>query len=96
MGCLNAYTYHFISDSVWSYILVYDLVAKKFYKLVEGLGGLANLCLVIDESGNPKKGKGSAGVERQYCGKVGKTDNCPCCRWSKFFSVVAGGQSRNP
>ena len=67
---------HFISDSVWSYTLVYDLVARKFYKLVEGLGALANLCLVIDESGNPKKGKGSAGVERQYCGKVGKTDNC--------------------
>jgi SRSO17 transposase len=67
---------HFISDSVWDYTLVYDLVAKKFYKLVEGLGALANLCLVIDESGNPKKGKGSAGVERQYCGKVGKTENC--------------------
>lgn len=67
---------HFLSDSVWDYTEVYDLVARKFYKLVEGLGALANLCLVIDESGNPKKGKASAGVERQYCGKVGKTDNC--------------------
>lgn len=67
---------HFISDSVWDCTLVYDLVAQKFYKLVERLGALTNLCLVIDESGNPKKGKGSAGVERQYCGKVGKTDNC--------------------
>jgi SRSO17 transposase len=31
---------------------------------------------VIDESGNPKKGKHTAGVQRQWCGNVGKTDNC--------------------
>ncbi len=31
---------------------------------------------VIDESGNPKKGKHTAGVQRQWCGNTGKTDNC--------------------
>ena len=67
---------HFISGSVWGPSLVCDQVAMLFYKPIEGLGALANLCLVIDESGNPKKGNASAGVERQYCGKVGKTDNC--------------------
>ena len=67
---------HFISDSVWDHFLVFDQVAILFYRAIEKLGALANLCLVIDESGNPKKGKSSAGVERQYCGKVGKTDNC--------------------
>lgn len=67
---------HFISDSVWDPSLVCDQVAMLFYKMIERLGALSNLCLVIDESGNPKKGKASAGVERQYCGKVGKTDNC--------------------
>jgi SRSO17 transposase len=31
---------------------------------------------VIDESGNSKKGKHTAAVQRQWCGNTGKTDNC--------------------
>lgn len=31
---------------------------------------------VIDESGNPKKGRHTVGVQRQWCGNTGKTDNC--------------------
>src|SRR5439155_9528252 len=31
---------------------------------------------VIDESGHPKKGDQTAGVNRQYCGNTGKIDNC--------------------
>lgn len=31
---------------------------------------------VIDETGNPKKGRHTAGVERQWCGNTGKVDNC--------------------
>ena len=32
--------------------------------------------LLIDDSGTPKTGKSSAGVSRQYCGKLGKIENC--------------------
>ena len=31
---------------------------------------------VIDESGHPKKGEHTAGVWRQYCGRLGHIDNC--------------------
>jgi len=31
---------------------------------------------IIDDSGHPKKGRKSAGVQWQYCGNTGKPDNC--------------------
>jgi len=32
--------------------------------------------LTVDDSGFPKKGNETVGVARQYCGRLGKTDNC--------------------
>jgi SRSO17 transposase len=38
----------------------------------DGLGTIG----IIDESGHVKKGERTPGVQRQYCGEVGKKDNC--------------------
>lgn len=42
---------------------------------------------IIDDSGHPKSGGKTAGVQRQWCGNTGKVDNCvvsvhlSCARW---------------
>ena len=64
---------YFISDSGWAYRPVNDQIAKDADKL---LGGHYDSALYIDETGFPKKGMMSVGVARQWCGQLGKTDNC--------------------
>jgi SRSO17 transposase len=36
----------------------------------------ANASLILDSSGFPKKGVESCGVQRQWCGRLGKVENC--------------------
>lgn len=62
----------FISDSPWSARDVMDRVASEVDHL---LGGLPDSALLIDESGFVKKGTKSAGVARQWLGRLGKKDN---------------------
>ncbi len=64
---------HFLSYSPWSHREVMDHVAIDVNKR---LGGSPNTCLILDESAFPKKGRASAGVARQWCGRLGKVENC--------------------
>jgi len=52
-----------------------DAVQTRQRQIVYGQVSEAGV-LVIDESGFVKKGVKSAGVARQYCGRVGKVANC--------------------
>lgn len=64
---------YFLSDSDWACEPLNDQVAKDCDRL---LGGDKDSALYIDETGLPKKGKMSVGVARQWCGQLGKVDNC--------------------
>lgn len=63
--------HHFIADSPWS---VTKLKEKRLTKIKEILNG-NTITVVIDETGDRKKGKKTDYVARQYLGSVGKIDN---------------------
>jgi SRSO17 transposase len=62
----------FIGQVEWDHRpLIGELVRQVGEKLGEADG-----VLVFDPSGFPKQGRNSVGVARQWCGRLGKTDNC--------------------
>ena len=64
---------HFLSKSPWQEDAVIDQLC---HDANQQIGGQNDSCLLIDETGLPKKGHESVGVARQYCGQKGKVDNC--------------------
>jgi SRSO17 transposase len=53
-----------------------DAVLEEYQKMLGNATASKNGMLSTDGSDFLKKGKNSAGVGRQYCGRYGKTDNC--------------------
>jgi SRSO17 transposase len=64
---------HFVTHSPWESRPVMDQVAMDADRL---LGGSQDTGLIIDETSFPKAGKKSVAVARQYCGSLGKIENC--------------------
>ena len=63
---------HFIGESKWN-----DKVLRE--ELARQVGGElreADGVIAFDPSAFPKSGKQSVGVARQWCGRLGKVDNC--------------------
>lgn len=75
---------HFLSDSPWESGPLWQWVGRRASGL---LGDMRRHMLLIDESGFSKKGTKSAGVERQYNGRLGKVDNCQV----GVFSALSAG-----
>jgi SRSO17 transposase len=75
---------NFIADSKWEESALFEFIAGK----ANGrLGDHPESMLALDEVGFTKKGKLSAGVARQYNGRLGKVDNCQV----GVFSALVNG-----
>ena len=65
---------HFISEGRWSDEKVLAQVRELVLPEMERPGPIE--AWIIDDTSFPKKGRHSVGVARQYCGELGKQDNC--------------------
>jgi SRSO17 transposase len=65
---------HFVGQSTWSDKAMLGKVRDLVTPAFEAHGGVE--ALIVDDTGYQKKGSHSVGVARQYCGRLGKTDNC--------------------
>src|SRR5512132_1232639 len=65
---------HFVGQSSWDDGALLRAVADWVLPAIEGQGPIR--AWIVDDTGFPKKGRHSVGVARQYCGQLGKQDNC--------------------
>src|SRR4030081_3983400 len=74
VGAQHQSLLHFVNQAPWSDEKVSAKVCEMVLPEIERHGPIE--AWIIDDTGFPKKGRHSVGVDRQYCGQVGKQDNC--------------------
>ena len=62
----------FIGQTLWDHQPWFTELARQVGQTLGSPDGV----LVFDPSAFPKKGRASVGVQRQWCGRLGKIDNC--------------------
>ena len=72
----------FVSDAPWDD----ENIAYKYRSMVNDDLGSSDAAVVLDESSFFKKGDDSIGVARQYCGTIGKVDNCQVGVFAAYVS----------
>lgn len=65
--------HRFVAKAEWSDA---EMLRRVREWVMPKLGLEAGGFWIVDDTGFPKKGKHSVGVARQYCGALGKQDNC--------------------
>lgn len=74
VGAAHQSLHHFVAKAAWDDDAL--LAAVRDLVLPQLLERGPVRAWIIDDTGMPKKGRHSVGVTRQYCGQIGKQDNC--------------------
>jgi SRSO17 transposase len=74
----------FITDVIWDE----NRILHKYHNMINEDMGDPNGVLIFDESGFAKKGSDSAGVAKQYCGNLGKVENCQVGVFAAYASPM--------
>lgn len=72
----------FVGKSDWDHEPLRDELVRQVGEQLGEEDGV----IVFDPSGFPKSGKESVGVKRQWCGRLGKTDNCQVAIYMGYVS----------
>jgi SRSO17 transposase len=75
----------FIGQVDWNDDAILDELADQVVREI----GTKNAVLVIDPTSFPKKGTKSVGVDRQWCGRYGKVDNCQVATCAAYVTEDA-------
>jgi SRSO17 transposase len=66
--------HHLVADAPWDDDQMLAEIRRQVLPSMQKHGPV--VAWIVDDTGFPKQGKHSVGVARQYCGQIGKHDNC--------------------
>src|SRR5450631_2239890 len=81
----------FLSEAVWDH----DGLLQDVQDWALGHLGERDAILVIDETGDVKKGNSTVGVQRQYTGTAGRIENAQVAVYLTYTSNAGSGRKRS-